>query len=335
MSRAEPSPASAGPEPTLRERLLRRADFLATLRQFFRDRDVLEVDTPILSRVTATDPLLDSFEVLTGEERRYLLTSPEHALKRLLAAGSGPVYQLGKAFRRGEFGARHNPEFTLLEWYRPGFSLEDLRDEVITLLSTVGFTGTPQRFRWRDLFQTVCGFDPFRTSDEHLIQQALAVAGGGLSAEALDRDSALDLLMSHRVEPWLARHAIAFVEDYPASQAALAVIDTDAEGDRVARRFELYLHGMEIANAYQELIDPQEQRSRFEADNHKRRSLGLAEVPVDERLLAVLAQVPPCAGIALGVDRLLLQCERRRPPEQRLDGLDRLAGVLPLAWDGV
>ena len=314
--------------------LRKRADFLEEIRRFFRFRDVIEVDTPILSQVTATDPLLDSFECPTAEGTRYLLTSPEHAMKRLLAQGSGAIYQMSKVYRKGEVGRRHNPEFTMLEWYRPGFTLEALRDETLNLLQTLGLLdqthatqATVHDFTYRDAFHAACGLDPFQASADELCQ--LAARSGHMSPESfvqggeIDRDACLDLLVSHRVEPWLAEQGVVFLTDFPASQAALAVIRLDARGDRVAKRFELYINGMEIANAYEELTDAHEQRLRFEADNARRRQLGKAEIPVDERLLAALPSMPACAGIALGVDRLFLQKEQAAS----------LDDILPFSWE--
>lgn len=314
--------------------LKKRADFLEEIRRFFRFRDVIEVDTPVLSQVTATDPLLDSFECPTPDGTRYLLTSPEHAMKRLLAQGSGAIYQMSKVYRKGEVGRRHNPEFTMLEWYRPGFTLEALREETVSLLQTLGLIDQVNAcehsirvLSYREAFHAACGLDPFQASADELCQ--LAARSGHMSPESfvqggeIDRDACLDLLVSHRVEPWLAEQGVVFLTDFPASQAALAVIRLDARGDRVAKRFELYINGMEIANAYEELTDAHEQRLRFEADNARRRQLGKAEIPVDERLLAALPSMPACAGIALGVDRLFLQKEQAASLEE----------ILPFSWE--
>jgi lysyl-tRNA synthetase class 2 len=313
--------------------LRKRADFLEEIRRFFRFRDVIEVDTPVLSSVTATDPQLDSFECDTGAGLRYLLTSPEHAMKRLLAEGSGPIFQMGKVFRRGESGSRHNPEFTMLEWYRPGFTLEALQTEVCDLMQSLGLIDQVKTLQesvltlsYREAFRQACGFDPFYTASTELCR--LACLAGNMSPDAfmvnavIDRDATLDLLVSHRLEPWLQQHGTVFLTDFPASQAALAVVRNDEYGVPVAKRFELYINGMEIANAYEELTNPQEQRIRFEADNARRRELGKAEIPIDERLLACLPHMPACAGIALGVDRLFMQ-------KYAIQAID---AAMPFAW---
>ncbi|WP_020407565.1 EF-P lysine aminoacylase EpmA [Hahella ganghwensis] len=297
-----------------REMLVRRQQFLSGVRQFFHDRGVLEVDTPVLSEVTATDPYLDSYEIQGLPDCRplYLLTSPEHAMKRLLAAGSGPIFQVSKAFRRDERGSRHNPEFSMLEWYRPGFSLQDLLSEVTELLRFLGYQGQVESISYRDAFVRSININPFidesavdcRQKEQALLSQASECSS--IPVSELDLETALDLLMTHKVEPWLKTFGAIYVHDYPASQAALARIETDEYGNRVARRFELYIDGIEIANAYDEQVDPKEQRKRFEDDNARRRKIGKKEIPVDERLLAALPQMPTSAGIALGLDRLLM-----------------------------
>ena len=316
--------------------LRRRADFLDAIRRFFRQRDVVEVDTPLLASTTASDPLLDSFDLLAGDQKRYLLTSPEHAMKRLLAAGSGAIFQLGRAFRRGELGARHNPEFTLLEWYRPGFSLVELEAEVLDLLRWLALpddilsdSASASRLTYREAFVLACGLDPFAAPTQDLCRLASTVAHLGEESlrvnGAFDRDLVLDLLVVSCLEPWLQDQGCVFLTEFPASQAALAVVAPDAHGTPVARRFELYLRGMEIANAYEELSDPREQRRRFEADNLRRRELGRPSVPIDERLLDCLRHLPPCAGIALGVDRLFMVKE----------GVAVLEDAVSFAWQDI
>ncbi|MDG9671132.1 EF-P lysine aminoacylase EpmA [Hahella sp. CR1] len=288
--------------------LRKRADFIKRIRAFFDDRQVLEVDTPLLSSVTATDLNLDSFDVISADpEPRYLLTSPEHAMKRLLAAGSGPIYQITRAFRRGEFGTRHNPEFAMLEWYRPGFSLQDLQREVEELLASLGYEEKAECMSYRQAFQRFVDLDPYRA--ETFVLQEAAAQVSGMAASELSRDEALDVLMTHRVEPALKPLGAVFIRDYPPSQAALARVGEDAEGDAVAFRFELYINGVEIANAYDELIDPVEQRRRFEEDNLARSAAKKPVIPVDERLLAALPDMPESSGIALGVDRLFMVLE--------------------------
>ncbi len=284
-----------------------RAAMLDRIRAFFAAREVLEVETPLLCRAGITDPAIEPLRVERGSSvtrPRYLQTSPEYAMKRLLAAGSGPVYQIARAFRDGEAGARHNPEFTLLEWYRPGFDLQRLMAETADLVGhCLGDRPRHQR-SYRDLFRTAVGLDPHLAGLgelERVARRHLDV--GGLSG---DRDLWLDLIMSHLVEPELAGLGLCLVHDYPASQAALSRI-VEVDGVEVAQRFELYVDGVELANGYCELTDPQEQRARFERDNARRREHGLPEHPLDEALLAALAHgLPDCSGVALGVDRLLM-----------------------------
>lgn len=287
-----------------------RADLLARVRGFFADRDVLEVDTPLMCHATGTDPHLEALALeLTPGDWRYLQTSPEFAMKRLLAAGSGPIYQLCKAFRRDESGQRHNPEFSMLEWYRPGFDDRQLMDEVAALMAVClpasmlpADAGIP-RVAYRDLFHQHLALDPFVASDKELLACARRYADSGESV--LSRDDTLNLLMAFAIEPQL--QAPVFVVDFPASQAALAQITQDAEGHAVARRFELFVAGMELANGYLELTDATEQARRFAADNHQRQAAGLAVREVDARLLAALNHgLPACAGVALGFDRLVM-----------------------------
>jgi len=286
-----------------------RAKLNQLIRGFFAARDVLEVETPLLCRTTATDPHLRSFAVPFWSETFYLHTSPEFCMKRLLAAGSGPIYQLCKAFRYEEAGRLHNPEFTMLEWYQPGWTLEQLTVEVEDLVHTCaaafGMDMAPiPRFTYQQVFENTLGIDPHTAQDCEL----LAIANQHINGDFadLDRNGLLDLLMSHLVEPALPKTG-AFVLEFPASQAALAQKKQLNSGAWVAERAELYLAGMEIANGYQELLDPAEQRTRFEADLEYRLDAGLEELALPEDLLGSLeAGLPACAGVALGVDRLLL-----------------------------
>jgi lysyl-tRNA synthetase class 2 len=286
-----------------------RAALNQQIRDFFRQRQVLEVETPLLSHTIGTDPNLHPVTALYQAHPHapaatlYLQTSPEFAMKRLLASGSGAIFQLCKAFRNGEAGSRHNPEFTLLEWYQPGFTLARLMDEVEALVNLVLGARSYRRITYRDLFLDTFGIDPHTAATATLAQLASRHVDAKL--EEASRDVWLDLLYSEVLEPTL-RDAV-FITDYPASQAALARITTDAHGQQVAQRFELVIQGMEIANGYDELVDAAEQQQRFVADNVRRRQLGLPEYAADERLLAALAHgLPPSAGVALGVDRLLM-----------------------------
>lgn len=289
------------------ETLRHRARILATIREFFAERDVLEVETPQLSPVTATDPLLASVPAFpwADETRWYLQTSPEFAMKRLLAAGSGAIYQIARVFRRAEHGARHNPEFSMLEWYRPGFDTHQLICEVAALVGAVLGTRPLRRDAWRTLFRERVGIDPFTARDADL--RACAVASAGPAATDWARGELLDLLFSERVEPSLGQGCLQFVDGFPAERAALACTLKDEHGNLVADRFELFIEGHEIANGYNELLDAAELRARMEDDNRVRRDRGDVEIPLDERLLAAMEQgLPSCAGVALGLDRLLM-----------------------------
>ncbi|MGM0983630.1 MAG: EF-P lysine aminoacylase EpmA [Pseudomonadota bacterium] len=296
---------------TLRE----RARLLARVRAFFSGRGVLEVETPVLGHGGSTEVHLASLsaEATTpaGRERLWLQTSPEFHMKRLLAAGSGPIFQLARSFRDGEVGRRHNLEFTMLEWYRPGLGLDALIEEAAALVSTVmgqelgDKPGPLRRRRYRELFREHLAFDPFTVPLD--VVRRLAGQRGGLDMTDSDRDGCLDLLMSLEIEPHLGRAGLEVVVDYPASQAALARHHRDPEdGAWVASRFELYLEGLELANGYDELTDADEQAARFEQDNADRRAEGLPEVDVDARLLAALTHgMPEGSGVALGLDRLI------------------------------
>jgi len=284
-----------------------RAALLARIRAFFASRDILEVETPLLCGAGITDPSIEPLVVERGsslKRPRYLQTSPEYAMKRLLACHGLPIFQLARAFRDGEAGARHNPEFTLLEWYRPGFDHHALMAEVAELVRCCVGERPLHSYTYRQLFLDILGMDPFTATVDEL--QAVARTHVDTGTISGDRDLWLDLLMSHLIEPQLAERGMCFVYDYPASQAALARIE-NIDGVAVGHRFELYVDGMELANGYFELLDAAEQRERFEQDNLRRRELGLPERPLDERLLAALEHgLPECSGVALGVDRLLM-----------------------------
>ena len=291
------------------EALRGRAAVLRRIRDFFHARGVTEVETPAVAAATVPDLHLAGPTVrlprLTGEREWYLQTSPEYAMKRLLAAGSGPVFQLGKAFRDGEAGARHNPEFTLLEWYRPGWDHHRLMDEVEELLCEILGTVASDRVTYAELFRRELGVDPWLAT----VADLTAVAGrAGIEVAGTppnDADTWLQLLLAERLEPRLGHDRPFFLYDFPPSQAALARI---RPGDPpVAERFEVYGRGVELANGYHELTDAAEQRRRFELDRAERRRRGLPSVELDERFLAALEHgLPPCAGVALGVDRLVM-----------------------------
>jgi lysyl-tRNA synthetase class 2 len=295
-----------------REVFQARAALLASIRNFFSSRNVLEVETPLLGSRGVTDPALEPLIVPVGEalsSPRYLQTSPEYAMKRLLAADIGPIYQLCKAFRDGEVGGRHNPEFSMLEWYQPGFDHHQLMVEVADLVCHCLGPQPVQYFSYRSLFETHLKIDPFTATVLEL--ESLARSEIEVVFSTSDRDVWLDLIMSHLLEPHLAECGVCFVYDYPASQAALSRI-VSQDGVDVGQRFELYVRGMELANGYYELTDQVEQRKRFVADNLRRKTQGQPHRALDENLLAALDHgLAACSGVALGVDRLLmLVCEK-------------------------
>lgn len=300
-------------QPTCDVNALRaRAKMYAQIRQFFAERDVLEVETPVLSQAGVTDVHLASVQALRhiqgSAQTHYLQTSPEFAMKRLLASGIGPIYQICKVFRDDEHGRKHNSEFTMLEWYRPGFSLKDLMFEVADLLNVV----LKQRFgevrptilSYKHAFMDRLDLNPLQATVQELKDCCRRV---GLSLDLGDeRLGYIDLLFSHFVEPSLGFDTPVFLTDFPPEMASLAKTRVDDDGELVAARFELYIEGLELANAYDELIDADVLRSRFEADNAEREKLGLHIMPIDEYLLAALPHMSECAGIALGIDRLLM-----------------------------
>ena len=303
-----------------------RANLNRQIRTFFECRGVLEVETPMLGATTVTEVNLAALQVscrVSGKTtRRYLQTSPEYAMKRLLAAGSGSIYQICKAFRDGEVGRSHNPEFTLLEWYRLGFDHHQLMDEVDALIVQLLSLSPAKRISYRQAMLLYAGLDPGTASIEALRSKAAAL---GVRDDSLDWsvDDYLDILLTHCVQPALPPGAV-FVYDYPASQAALAKIRDD--DPPVAERFELFINGVEVANGYHELTDPVEQRVRFEHDLSLRAQRGLPTPPVDERFLCALeAGLPECAGVAMGLDRLLMIATGRQ----------NLAEVLTFSWTAV
>ena len=290
----------------------RRAAMLSRIRAYFSAERVLEVQTPLLSAAAASDPQIESIAAQPAAGPRcFLQTSPEYPMKRLLAAGVGDCYQIGPVFRDGESGRMHNPEFTMIEWYRGGFDVRRLQRDVERLLRSAceGIRDfAPARdVTYRDAITGACGVD-CRVADAAAIRSALAARGVTPADEAgWDRDAWLDLLMGAVVGPGLGHDAPVFVRDYPASQAALARLRTDSDGHRVAERFELYVDGVELANGFHELGDALEQRQRFEQDLQVRAARGLPVNPLDRRLLAALAHgLPDCAGVALGFDRLVM-----------------------------
>ena len=291
--------------------LKQRAESIGKIRQFFSDRGVLEVDTPAMSHATVTDVHLHTFQTqfigpgYADGQPLFFMTSPEFHMKRLLAAGSGCIYQIGKAFRNEESGRYHNPEFSMLEWYRVGFDHHQLMDEMDDLLQCVLSCSAAERMTYQQAFLRILSVCPLESSLDDLKVLAEQHGLADISRDETHRDILLQLLFSVVIEPQIGQQSPAFVYDFPASQAALAKINQ--QDTRVADRFEVYFKGIELANGFHELDDAKEQRARFEQDNQQRKAMGLAPQPIDEYLLAALeAGLPQCAGVALGIDRVIM-----------------------------
>ena len=312
----------------------KRAQLLSDIRQFFALRQVLEVQTPLLSQAGNTDTFLQSVAAKVRYQDKpctyYLHTSPEFAMKRLLASWQVPIYQICPVFRDNESGVRHNIEFTMLEWYQPHYGLDDLATELGELLAVLyGHPVVMSHYRYVDAFMDFVGIHPLTSSLTAL--QAVAEDKGltgfdfnsannrSIESEESIRQSWLDLLFSHAVEPNLGHDLPTLIVEYPPATAALAKMTVDKEGNQVAKRFELYINGIEIANAYDELADGQALRERFEQDNQLRQLHDLPQMPIDEHLLAASDALMPCSGIAVGVDRLLMV----------ISGASRLEEVIP------
>lgn len=309
MSMSHSAPKSFAPTCD-RETWIKRQALMNKVRQFFISRNSLEVETPTLSNACGTDPQLDYFQVgFVHEPARFLMTSPEFHMKRLLSAGFGDIFQITKSFRKDEYGCHHNNEFSMVEWYRVGMPQELLMDEVEALVSEI--LGKPihaRRTRWIDAFRNYAGVDPFchnlmdfaRACEQHNVP----VPEG---PESMSREDWWDYLMIFIIEPALAFNGPEFILDYPPSQAALAQTYKDSEGLTWAKRFELFVDQVELCNGYTELTDAAEQRRRFDADLEIRRRMGKPLPPIDEHFLAALESgMPACSGVALGLDRLFM-----------------------------
>lgn len=290
-----------------------RATIYAKIRLFFAERNVLEIDTPIMSHYAVSDPHLYSVSAHYQEigssktQTCYLQTSPEYPMKRLLAAGCPSIYQLCKVFRNGESGRFHNPEFTMLEWYRPGWNDEQLRQEVDDLFQLILNTEPADRLSYEDAFLKYLSINPHHATIEELQQCAASHEIALVSdIDRSNRDIWLQLLMSEVIERQIGLLRPIFIYDFPASQAALARVNPDKP--QVAARFEAYFKGIELVNGFYELADASEQSKRFDDDLAVRAKLNLTLPPRDERFLAALGsgQFPECAGVALGVDRLIM-----------------------------
>lgn len=290
--------------------LQKKAQILHNIRAFFMSRNVCEVDVPILSQAPVTDPFLDNFKIsfaysapCDGDAIYYLQTSPEYGMKRMLASGSGDIYYLGKAFRHEPQSPQHNPEFTMLEWYRIGFDDRTLMHEVAALLeATLGVTAV-EYLAYDEAFLQYCQIDIWTATHQELVACYTSECTYDLLAES--RDHVLQLLFSEQIEPKVGKSTPCFIYDFPASQSALAKLK--ASEQHKAHRFEVYFKGLELANGYYELTDPEQLQQRWQRDNATRQKQGLPQMPHDERLVAALhSGLPDCAGVALGVDRLLM-----------------------------
>ena len=292
-----------------------RAQILATIRDFFSKRHVIEVETPLLSNGTITDVHLDPFITqfnysmdsrIEESKALYAQTSPEFAMKRLLASGYGCCYQICKAFRHEQHGRHHNPEFTMLEWYRLGFDHFQLMDEVADLLSAVLSCSGVDKITYQELFMREVAIDPLLTTKSELLT---LITARGMYSDWLAKEESIDTLlqfvMSELIEPKIGKERPCFVYNFPANQASLAKISSQDE--RVAERFECYFKGIELANGFNELTDAKQQKHRFDQDNRTRAELGKKQGVIDKNFLSALEHgLPQCSGVALGVDRLLM-----------------------------
>lgn len=289
------------------DRLKDRALFLQKARSFFFERNILEVDTPILSKTAPIDEHIEIMSVdLGNKELGYLHSSPEYAMKRLLSLGIGDIFQLSHVFRQGEISPLHNPEFTMAEWYRIGFSFEDFIEETIAFIQLFLPSISWNKLSYKQAFLLFAKIDPFQASEKDLFECAkrhdLDLCGGDVQ----DKDTLLHLLMGFVIEPHLGKEELTVLTDYPASQAALAETKEE-EGNLVAKRFEVYYRGIELANGYFELTDAGKQKMRLTESNQKRVLAGKASLPIDVRFLQALEDgLPSCCGVAVGFDRLLL-----------------------------
>lgn len=299
-----------------------RARLLAELRTFFAERSILEVETPLAGHFGVTDPNLQSLIASSVPDRQeyYLQTSPEFAMKRLLCAGSGPIYQVARAFRAAESSRLHNLEFTLIEWYRPGFDHHDLMSEVEALIGRLlGGLRPAERITYAEAFERYAGIEPHRADADSLRREARRLGISLASVPVSEPGFWLDLILSHQVSPRLGHERPCFVYDFPPAQAALAAIRTTPGEPPIAERFELFINGIEIGNGCHELGDPREHRRRFEIDQARRRSLGFPYIAIDERLLSALRHgLPTCSGVALGFDRLVMVAARAERIEEAL-----------------
>ena len=290
-----------------REMLIKRARLLEKLREFMAKHGVLEVETPILINAAVSDLHIDSFETVfqnpdgRNNQKLFLHTSPEYAMKRLLASGCGPIYQICHVFRNNEIGKQHNPEFTMLEWYRPGYDHHQLMDELDELMQVLNFKPA-QKKTYADVFKEVTGINPHTAKPADLQKKA---SDYGFTTQAEEKSVLLDFIFSHRISDNLGHDCPTMIYDFPESQSALARIRNS--DPPVAERFELFINGLEIANGFHELCDPDEQEQRFVQDSLQRKKSGKPEISIDKKFIAALKHgLPPCSGVAVGTDRLLM-----------------------------
>lgn len=298
-----------------RANLIARQQLYRQIREFFFQRDVLEVETPLISQAPVADPNIQPMAVAS----RWLHTSPEYAMKRMLCAGSGDIYQICKVFREDEAGRRHNPEFSMLEWYRLGWSLSELMREVAELISLLLGQRFPhlqvQHYSYREAFQNFATIDPLTCADEELERLGRSLANAEFD---LDRNGWLDIIMSHLIEPSLPRDQLIFMHSFPASQASLAKITQLADGQQVAQRFEVFFNGMELGNGYDELLESHLQEQRFLSES------AITGRPIDQHLISAMEHgLPQCSGVAVGLDRILMHAL----------GCDHISQVISFDWE--
>lgn len=292
-----------------------RSVMFKKVREFFSHRNVIEVDCPIISSAASIDEHIDLITASCSGTTRYLHTSPEYAMKRLLSLGSGDIYQLSHVFRNGECGPRHNPEFTMIEWYRQNFSYEEIIDETCSLIKLFLGERPVVAMTYREAFLKYCKVDPLTATKEQLITHI--DTSQYTSIETENKDSLLNIILADTIEPSFNKNTITILKDYPATQAALAKIDGN-----IAKRFEVFCGGMELANGYQELTDPIEQRQRLLDTNNKRKN----PLPIDEYFLQALEQgLPECCGVAVGFDRLMMLQHNT----------NNISDILPFPWNKI
>ena len=308
------------------QRLKDRAFFLQKARSFFIERGVLEVDTPVLSKTAPIDEYIDIMTVFLGEEGvGYLHSSPEYAMKRLLCEGIGDIFQLSHVFRLGEHGFLHNPEFTMVEWYRIGIDFSSFIQETLEFIELFLGKKNHRHLSYKQAFIEYLGIDPMQASAEDLLQIAKDRGLDPSAAIGLEKDTLLHLLMGFLIEPHLGKEEYTILMDYPASQAALAAVE-EKEGQYIAKRFEIYYQGIELGNGYLELTDADQQKKRLEESNQKRVDKGKDPLPLDYQFVEALRKgMPSCCGVAVGFDRLL----------QLRHKASQLQEILPFGWKDV